>query len=148
MPEGDGSISVGIHPWNADKVDEAVWQRLAAMLDDPRVVAIGEIGLDRARGPQMDVQQDVFRRQLVMAEERGLPVVIHSVRATDLLLALRKALKPKVQWIFHGYRGNAAQARQLLDAGIDLSFGLKYNPEAYDAVPPDRRYHETDMDAD
>lgn len=134
-------ISVGIHPWNADRADR---DALEAALTDQRVVAIGEVGFDRARGPEIDIQTEVFDYQARIASERDLPLVIHCARATDLVLAAHKRLRPKNQWIIHGFRGNATTARQLLDAGIDLSFGRHYNPEAYAVTPPDRRYFETD----
>ena len=47
-------------------------------------------------------------------------------------------------WIVHGFRGGPALARQLLDAGFDLSFGLRYNKESFDITPTERRYRETD----
>lgn len=134
-------ISVGIHPWNADRAD---WSAFDAALADPRIVAIGEAGFDRVRGPEIAIQTPVFDRQARIASERNLPLVIHCVRATDLVLAARKRLAPKNQWIIHGFRGNETTARQLLDAGIDLSFGKKFNPEAYNITPPDRLYFETD----
>lgn len=142
LPAGDGWLSVGIHPWNAALATPEVWARLEAWLADPRVVAVGEVGFDRLRGPALDVQTPVFRRQAEMAAARGLPLVIHCVRATDLLLHERK--KYKGIWILHGFRGKAAAARQLLDAGIDLSYGARYDEAAYAATPPSRRWRETD----
>lgn len=145
LPEGEGLISAGIHPWNAATADSETWQRLVAWLDDPRVVAVGEIGLDRLRGPHIDLQSKVFADQAVLAAERGLPVVIHCVRAVEMLPAIRKRIVPAAtQWIVHGFRGKPELARQLLDAGIDLSFGGKYNIESFDITPPTRRYTETD----
>jgi len=145
IPAGEGPVSIGIHPWNAGRADEAAWRALEHALDnDSRVVAVGEIGLDRLRDPALDIQATVFQRQARMAEERGLPVVIHCVRAIDALLRLRKRLHPEIQWIIHGFRSNASTARQLLDAGIDLSFSRHYNADAYTATPTDRRYFETD----
>lgn len=149
LPEGNGLLSVGIHPWNAAKADGDTWKRLNAWLDDPRVIAVGEIGLDRLRGPEISFQKIIFERQAIMAATHHLPVVIHCVRAYDLLLNLRKNLLKEFhsvspQWIIHGFRGKPQLARQLLDAGIDLSFGTIYNPESYAITPSDRRYHETD----
>lgn len=145
IPEGDGPVSIGIHPWNADSADEAAWCALTHALDnDSRIVAIGEIGLDRLHGPALEIQTAVFERQALLAETHDLPVVIHCVRAFDVVLATHKRLQPKNQWIIHGFRGKAATARQLLGAGIDLSFGLRYNADAYAATPSHRRYFETD----
>lgn len=143
IPAGVKLASVGIHPWNADRVTGEIWDRISAMLDDPRVVAIGEIGLDRAKGPSVEIQTPVFVRQLEIARQRSLPVVLHSVRADDLILGLRKRY-PEGQWIIHSYRGKPASARPLLDAGIDLSFGPRYNPDTFAITPPGRRYRDTD----
>ncbi len=145
LPDGDGLLSVGIHPWHADGATPEVWQRLERWLDDPRVVALSEAGLDALRGPDVEsVQLPVFERQARMAAERNLPLVIHSVRTNHHLLRLRRNPVYTNQWILHGFRGGETAARQLLDAGIDLSFGHRYNPAAYAATPPLRRYHETD----
>lgn len=144
LPDGQGWLSVGVHPWNAERADAETWARMERWLDDPRVVAVGEVGLDRLRGPAMDVQERVFMRQVDMAAQRGLPVVVHCVRAVDVLLRLRRATKRAGQWVVHGFRGKAATARQLLDAGIDISFGERHDAEAFAAVPPERRYRETD----
>lgn len=145
LPPGNGLMSVGIHPWNAGRVNPGVWERLEAWLADPRVVAVGEAGLDAAKGPDVDtVQMPVFMRQARMAADRGLPLVIHGVRVNHHLLRLRRTPGFDNQWILHGFRGGEAAARQLLDAGIDLSFGSRYNLAAYAATPPHRRYHESD----
>lgn len=145
LPTGDGRLSVGIHPWNADRVTDAHWTTLESSLADPRVVAIGETGIDRAKGPDIETQKKVFERQIAMADKFDIPLIIHCVRATDILLALRKKHNPRNQWIFHGFRGKPEQAAQLLAAGIDLSFGNRYNTDALDATPLHRRYHESDQ---
>lgn len=148
LPGGEGLLSVGVHPWNAGRADRQVWERMERWLDDPRVVAVGEIGFDRLRAEGdsgMDVQRAVFERQAAMAAGRGLPVIIHCVRAFDMLLQCRKetALRGN-QWIVHGFRGKPALARQLLEAGMDLSFGPRYNAETYALTPEERRYRESD----
>lgn len=148
LPEGEGFLSVGIHPWNADHATEEAWIRLKEWLKDKRVVAIGEIGLDRAVNVSRDVQMTVFIKQLQIADSLSLPVIIHCVRSFDTLLALRKQIKTTNQWIIHGFRGKPDTARQLLKAGFDLSFGTKFNIDSYDLTPPERRYHETDTDID
>ncbi len=143
LPDGIEMMSVGIHPWNAAKADDAVFARMESMLDDPRVVAVGEIGFDRLRGPELAVQEAVFTRQLAMSEVRDLPVVLHAVRADDLILRQRRR-SPRAQWIIHSYRGKPSSARPLLEAGIDLSFGPRYNADTFAATPPGRRYRDTD----
>lgn len=145
LPPGQGLFSVGIHPWNAALANDTVWERMNHMLRDSRVVAVGEAGLDNLRGPAMPVQAEVFRRQAQMAHELDLPLILHCVRCADGILAVRKELKPRNQWIWHGFRGGEQMARQLLCAGIDLSYGRKFNDKAFLTTPPERRYRETDL---
>lgn len=89
-------------------------------------------------------QAEVFRQMVVLSERHGKPLTIHCVRAFDLVLQYKNLWRPTQQWTVHGFRGKAALARQLLDAGIDLSFGKHYDPEAFALTPPDRRHTESD----
>ncbi len=148
QPRSGCLYSAGIHPWQTASSDEldGLFEGLECLLSHPAVVAIGECGLDRLRGGSLDVQAEVLRRHLVLAERYVRPVILHCVRAFDLLLQIKKAQPISVPLIVHGFRGRAALARQLLDAGFDLSFGRHYQEEAYQATPPCRRWRETDMD--
>ncbi len=139
----DGFYSMGIHPWNTPASPEKLAELERTATEDTRVVAIGECGLDKLRGAPLAEQEALFEAQISLAERLGLPLVIHCVRAQDRLLRLRR-LHPSGQWILHGFRGGASAARQLLDAGIDLSFGERYNEEAFRLTPPGRRFRETD----
>lgn len=142
--------SVGLHPWQTDTplLSRQLLDRLPAWLAHPQVVAVGECGLDALRGADLKVQTEYLTEQLAWAEEYGLPVVLHVVRAFDRVLQLRKRLRPHTPWTVHGFRGKPALAQQLLRAGFDLSFGKRYNPEAYALTPPEHRRHETDDAAD
>lgn len=142
-PEGY-LYSVGIHPWESATASEADFKAILDDLSDANVVAIGECGLDRLRGPELAIQRDVFVRQLELAEKAGKPVIIHCVRAFDELLRLRKQLRPSVDWIVHGFRGKPELARQLADTGMYLSLGRKYNPAVLSVVNPSQILHETD----
>lgn len=141
----DRWYSVGIHPWNTTGgVDEDVFPVLFEKALGDNVVAIGECGLDALRGAPLAVQEEVFRRHVALSEEVGKPVIIHCVKAFDRIIALRKELKPRQRWIIHGFRGKPQLAADLLRHGFDLSFGEKYNPDTYAAVPAGRRFRETD----
>lgn len=147
FPLVDGGLySAGIHPWwTVDDLDR-LWAGLQTWAGHAQVVAIGECGLDKLRGAGVEVQKDIFVRQLELAERRSLPVTIHCVKAFDQLLALRKTLRPSVQWTVHGFRGKPELAKQLLAAGFNLSFGKHLNAESYAMTPAERRYRETDDD--
>lgn len=139
-----GSYSVGIHPWDTAAATEADLERLGRMASHPCVVAIGECGIDALRGAPVNRQLDIFRRHVAVSEAVGKPLIIHAVRALHIIMQERKSLRPKQRWVIHGYRGNAATARQLLALGIDISLGQRYNPDIMAVVPPDRLYRESD----
>ncbi len=117
------TYSAGIHPWRAERADMfGEVERLAAC---PEVVAIGETGLDKRRGPSLDIQIPLFRRHIELAESVGKPLIVHCVGAWQELLALPR---PRVMTIIHGFRGKPELARQLTAAGFFLSLGARYNP--------------------
>ena len=137
--------SVGIHPWDSADASQSDFEALLVDAGRPDVVAIGECGIDRLRGPQEALQRSVFIPQLEIAESVGKPVIIHCVRATDAILALRRSMRPNVDWILHGFRGKPETARQLARAGIFISLGERFNPAVLSAVDPAMIVRETDM---
>lgn len=142
--------SVGIHPWyiKEETVDEVINILVDKLEHDEnkQIKAIGECGLDRLSTVPMDVQQRVFIKHVELSERFHLPLIIHCVKATDELLAIRRSCSPTQLWIWHGFRGKPQQLEQLLRAGLYISFGFKYNKESLLACPPDRMYLETDTD--
>lgn len=144
-----GNFSVGIHPWdtNAGEPTLTSLKALVRMARDPRTVAVGEAGFDRMRGGDIELQRRVFDFHARLAERVGKPLIIHAVKADDLLAAAIRRHRPSVEWIIHGFRGNATRARQLLRMGFSLSLGHRFNPEAEAVIPPDRLYHESDAPA-
>lgn len=138
--------SVGFHPWDGvDSITAEDFDRLAECALHPQVFAIGETGMDALRGAPLDIQADVFLRHLQVAASVGKPVVIHSVRTVqEILASRRKAGLIEVPLAVHGMRSNANVARLWLDAGCYLSFGARFNPAALLATPIDRLLIETD----
>ncbi len=112
--------TVGCHPWEAGNF-AFYEEKLKKYCKSPMCLAIGEIGLDRARG-DLAIQEKVFRAQLDLAQSLKLPVVIHCVRAYDVLLYWRKAY-PEQKWILHGFSGGLGLAKQLINNNIYLSIG-------------------------
>ena len=147
-PRSGALYSAGIHPWWTENPDEVAQMLhvLPNLLQHPQVVALGECGLDALRGAPLDLQEEIFCRQIAWAEKLQLPVTLHVVRTFDRMLRLHKTLHPTTCWTVHGFRGKAALAQQLLHAGFDLSFGIRRNEEAYALTPPERRHDETDDD--
>lgn len=141
---GEAWYSVGFHPWDTVGGAQPDMEYLRRMASDSRVVAVGEAGIDRLRGGDAAAQREAFRLQALLAEEVGKPLIIHCVRAWDDIIALHRELKPRVEWIIHGFRGGREQARQLLAAGFMLSLGERHAPGAEDFIPEERRYRESD----
>lgn len=145
-PQPGKWYSVGFHPWHEiDQLTDEDFELLEQCAQHRQVLAIGETGMDRTRGAELDIQVAVFVRHLQLAHDLGKPVVTHCVRAAqDILAARSRAHLDDVPLIIHGMRSNAHVARTLLDGGCYLSFGSRFNPEAVNATPPDRLLIETD----
>ena len=137
--------SVGIHPWELTP-DNLKQQSdfIIEHLPDKRIVAIGEGGLDKLKGASMEIQTAAFMAQMTLSMEYDLPLILHNVRMTDKILAVKKQFRPGQPWIWHGFRGKPEQAEQLQDKGLYLSFGEFYSDEAMRAVSDDRLFLETD----
>lgn len=132
------AYALGIHPLYVDEAEDADLDRLAAALrrwrDDPRLVAVGEIGLDHFVPPGAPAraaaelsrnrqrQQHFYRAQLKLARDAGLPVILHVRRSADgLLQGLHEVEVPG--GIAHAFNGSAEQATQFVARGFRLGFG-------------------------
>lgn len=144
------AVSVGVHPWFLEKVEWDAWFfRLHSYLQLNNVLAIGEIGLDRAIETPMELQHKYFRSQLSFAEKYKKPVIIHAVRTyTEFIPYLKEFSVP---FIFHHFAGNQYEAEQLLKYNSYLSFGKtlllhqKKSMEILKNIPSDRFFLETDV---
>lgn len=145
--------SIGIHPWdltaeNSERLWDVLQRELERRKSENRpCVAIGEAGLDKLAAAPMELQVEIFERQVALSEDCRLPLIIHCVKAVDELLAVKKRLAPLQPWIWHGFRGKAQQASQLLRHGFYLSLGEHYSQEAMRAIPASRLFLETDESA-
>ena len=143
--------AVGSHPDDAAQVDEARIEEYRALCEDPRVKAIGEIGLDyHYEDPPRDVQQRAFRMQMELAQKLSLPVVIHEREAHEDGLRIISDF-PDVTGVFHCFSGSVEMARELLRRGWYLGFDgpitYKNAVKALDVIaacPTDRMLLETD----
>ena len=122
---GDG-YALGIHPLFTPQASEADLARLDEALalhrQDPRLLAVGEIGLDHFI-PGLDRERQLFfyREQLRLARRHGLPVLLHVRRSADTLL--RELRRQPVGGIAHAFNGSTQQAHAFLDLGFALGFG-------------------------
>ncbi len=118
--------SCGIHPWKIDKsLIDSNLEQLINYCEQKKLLAIGEIGLDRTIQTPIETQKEVFIKQVQIANQYNLPIIIHCVKAWSDLLSIRKNTKKSTPWIFHGYTGNLQTANQLINAGCYFSFGSK-----------------------
>jgi TatD DNase family protein len=126
----------GVHPMFLDTQSAADVERLPAWIADHRCVAIGECGLDYfVEGFDRELQHRVFRRQLEIAREAGLPVIVHARRAVDAVIAEVRRVGG-LRGVIHSYPGSAEQARQLHDLGFLLGIG---GPVTYERAQRLRR---------
>jgi TatD DNase family protein len=144
--------TVGVHPHDAAKTSEETFARLRELAAHPKVLAIGEIGLDYHYDfSPRPVQRSVFERQLEIAAGAAKPVVIHTREAWEDTLALVAGAGRPVPGILHCFTGDEWQAREALDRGFYLAFGGVLTFPKSDAVrqaariaPEDRLLIETD----
>ena len=144
--------AVGIHPENCHHVGEIEFGTIEALAQEPKVVAIGEIGLDYywEENPPREVQKEVLARQMALAEKLDLPVVIHDRDAHGDCMDMVRAF-PNVRGEFHCYSGSVEDAKILLDRGWYLGFGgsltfknARKAPEVVAYMPLERLLLETD----
>lgn len=146
--------AIGIHPQEANELEEGgdtAWEQLKQMLSHPKVVAVGEIGLDYYyENSPRDVQKKWFHAQLTLAEELDLPVVIHTRDAMKDTLDILRA-HPNNRGILHCYSGSVDSLPEILKLGWSISLGgvvtfknARVAKEVAAAVPLDRLMLETD----
>lgn len=141
---------VGFHPCDAYDMSDSDFEYIKRMLDHPKVVGIGEIGLDyHWDTSRKDIQKAVFRKQLELAAERDLPVVIHE--RDSVADCLEIVLDYNVRGVFHAFSGSKEIAEILLKRGWYISFSgtvtfknAKHPPENAYFLPEDRILTETD----
>ena len=144
--------AVGSHPDVADEVNEQVLEEYRKLCKlHPKVKAIGEIGIDyHYEDIPRDLQLKAFRMQMELADELGLPVIVHEREAHEDGMAVVKEF-PRVTGVFHCYSGSAEMARQLVDLGWYIGFtgvltfkNARKAIETAAAIPLERIVLETD----
>jgi TatD DNase family protein len=146
--------TAGIHPNHAAEAQPGDWDEIVRLAGEPRVVALGETGLDLYwKDTPLAVQQDYFDRHIRLSQATGLPLVIHlRETAAEILDMLREARgRGPFTGVMHSFTGTAAQAEEFLDLGLAISFaGMVTYKKSDDlravaaSIPPDRILVETD----
>jgi TatD DNase family protein len=143
-------FTAGIHPWYLNGNNENKLLKYVKEVSlNHDLIALGEAGFDKLRGPDMDIQRRAFEKQVMISGEIGKPMFIHCVRAWDELLAAHKKLRPITAWIVHGFRGKEELALQLLSKGMYISLWFEFVQRAESAsllrsLPKNRIFLETD----
>lgn len=147
-------LAPGLHPAYADQWSSEAERQLRELTVQPKVIAIGEIGLDGTVGPALQQQEMVFRAQFQIALDSGLPVLLHSRKATGQVLDILRELGvgKRVGGIWHGFSGSVQVAQELVDLEFKIGVGpilLRENarklPDAVKALPFSALVLETDL---
>jgi len=144
--------TVGVHPHDTGRTPENTLDILADLLNNKKVLAVGEIGLDFYRDfSDRDTQRWWFKKQMDFAADTGYPAVIHDRDAHGECLAMAKKYKGMVRGVFHCFAGSVEMARELVKLGYMMSFGgvatfanAKTCREVLEALPIDYILLETD----
>ncbi|MCT4619478.1 MAG: TatD family hydrolase [Marinisporobacter sp.] len=145
--------AVGIHPHDAEDVDDMTLALLKGLAKKPKVVAIGEIGLDYHydHSPR-DIQRDIFRKQIALAKEVKLPIIIHDREANDDVMSILKEEKAfDTGVVLHCFSGSAELARQYIKLGAYISIAgpvtfknARKTVEVVERIPLEYLFVETD----
>ncbi|QAT48799.1 TatD family deoxyribonuclease [Caproiciproducens sp. NJN-50] len=145
------SAAAGIHPEEAKNAPDGWEKALEALLSDPHIVAVGEIGLDyhfEENAPR-EVQKELFERQILLAKRHGLPVIVHDRDAHGDTMELLRRHRP--QGVIHCFSGSAEMAAEAVRLGMYIGVGgsvtfknARVPVEVVKSLPPDRLLLETD----
>ena len=114
--------SIGLHPWHSNlEIDFKKIEKI--IYDNKNIIAIGEIGLDKSINISMQLQTDIFIKQIKIAEKFNLPVIIHCVRAIHEIVKIKQQINNKNTWVYHGFNKNTQIAEYLIENNFILSFG-------------------------
>ncbi len=136
--------SMGIHPCNIPENWKENAEIVREALRKHQIAAVGECGFDHTSSFPIEKQKEVFDTLSQISAEANSPIIIHCVRAADVLLQYSNRMPAPGMWILHGFRGKPAAMHQLLNAGFSISFGQHFNAESLKACPAERIFVETD----
>ncbi len=140
-------FSFGIHPWNSSKIEDN-FLNFENEISLIKCLAIGEIGLDKLKGPTIDVQKKVFLKQIEISEKYELPIILHCVKSWNEISEIKKLLNPIQSWIYHGFN-KAGIINEVLKSDIYISIGssiftnIKLQ-KIVNLIPNDKLFLETD----
>lgn len=144
-------LSAGIHPWYISEFNQKLQlEKLRQLTHYKDIKFIGECGLDRLKGSSLPLQEEIFIKQIRIAEEVKKPMIIHCVKCFNELISIKKIVRPKVPMVIHGFNNNLEIAKSLLERGFYFSLGAAIlNVESNAAkvlqqIPLEKLFLETD----
>ena len=121
-------FTAGLHPWHADRLSEDLTKkRLEQLIQSKSILAVGETGLDMLKGPDLNIQIEIFKLHIEIAEKYNLPLIVHSVKSHNEILKLKIDLKSKIPWVIHHFNGNKQLALDFIYHGFYLSVSHHIN---------------------
>lgn len=117
----DVRFSAGIHPWNIDRGVNL--SDFPDLISSPGLMAVGETGIDRVCGTDTDIQTQQFKEHIEISERIKKPLVIHCVRGASDIASVYKDIKPRQNWLIHGFNGKKGAFEILSRMGLYFSFG-------------------------
>ena len=147
--KGISYFSTGIHPYQAHETD-LDFKAIIENSQKENCLAIGESGLDKIISTPIDIQTVVFKKQIEISENNHLPLILHCVKAWNEVLIVKKEVKPKQTWIFHGFRktallGSVLENNLMVSIGTPIIYDLKLQ-KLFHQIPLDQLFLETDSD--
>lgn len=144
--------TIGFHPWWVEGLlsDVELDFLKEKLVNDAFCLALGECGLDKLKGVDLQRQEAIFTQQIEVANALNAPVIVHCVRSYDTVLKLHRQLA-KTPWAVHGYRRHSILAKSIVEQGIYLSVAPSEKMadsfvETLKILPLDRFFIETDSD--
>ena len=128
----DEYFSIGLHPWHIVESNDI--SKLEYVIENKKLLAIGEVGLDKNIETSLLEQEIVLMEQLNISEQNKLPVILHIVKSYNEIVDLKLKGEYKETWIIHGFQKKIELANQLISHGFLLSFGASLMNEKSNSV--------------
>ena len=141
----DQKFAVGIHPWwTTSSLPDELFEAVASIAAMPQCALVGEAGIDTLKGGPMFRQVLYFNKMARLAADLSKPLIIHDVKAHDVIVPLAAEYPDSDRWIIHGFRYKPTVAKMMLDKGFRLSFGPDFNTDTLKEIPLGSLLAETD----
>jgi TatD DNase family protein len=143
-------FSIGLHPWHAAYLNKTELDKIRYLAQQQNCLAIGEIGLDKTKSNNLNLQIDALKQQIGIASELNKPIIVHCVKCYSELLAVFKQQKPQGAIIFHAFNGNLQMIEMFKNLPVYFSFGsLLFNSNSkakkvFSEISPEFVFFETD----